>query len=1095
MKTNWLTLILILLFALRAAAEPPTAGGGDANGISTDFLIEMVIEAFREQSGKEPSAEEIAGVLNRTTVEYLDEGNYALAEPIARRALEFGEERLGAEHPDTLTSRNNLAMAYEAQGRYGEAEPLFRRALETRELVLGPEHPDTLASRNNLALLYQKQGRYGEAEPLYQEILAASKRALGGEHPQTLTTRNNLAALYRAQGRHREAEPIYQETLAARERVLGEDHPDTLMSRNNLAMLYETQGRYREAEPLYQKTLAASEHLLGKDHPSTLNTRNNLAALYEAQGRYGEAEPLLKETLATRERALGEEHPDTLGSLNNLAVLYQAQGRYGEAEPLLQRALETRERMLGPKHPNTLTSRNNLAMLYQTQGRYEKAESLLRRVLETCERKLGEEHPDTLISRNNLALLYQKQGRYGEAEPLLQRTLAVQELRLGDEHSDTLGSRNNLALLYGAQGRYGEAEPLYKRALETSERVLGKSHPDTLNIQFNLILLNIRREKLKTALAGLREMDGRLRRFVDAQLDTTQAEKTRRGWLRSKSNFQDVVHSLALRHPGMETRRLAADVLLGWQHLAGAGEALDARIARESDDPQVREVAEDLAASRARLSHLMNLPRPDPAAIAKGITEEQERLGALEVRLAGFSKEYRKHLEARQVSWQAVRERLPAGSALLLLRAFQPLDFKTGKLGEPRWLAMLIPAEPGEGPAIRLADLGSVSDINAAIIRSDAKGPKAADQQRYASLFGQWDRELAQYERLYLAPDGTLELVPFDSLILPDGRYWVERQTLHRLRAARDLLSADPVGWAKERSDVPIMGAADEKMGTAPGGAFAQPTLIALGGIDYEKFSATGGSRPSSASGSLGVSPTTRLTMNRRLRAERGAFGVLPHTGREVSAIVRQYKRITRQPARAWYGKEADEGRLKTLLSSTAQPPRVLHLATHGFFLEKKSGEGASMTERPMTLGGLALAGANRGMAGELGPDGEDGVLYPLEAQSLNLQGTELVVLSACDTGKGEVDVSDGVYGLTRAFRIAGARNVLMTLWPLNDALAKEFMEDFYCNWLGGEKSARCQGKPLPIAEALRQTRLDWIRSDDEQRRNSMIWAPYVLVE
>nr|VFK41191.1 MAG: Tetratricopeptide repeat-containing protein [Candidatus Kentron sp. SD] len=1090
MKTNWLTLILILLFALRAAAEPPPAGGSDGDGISTNFLIEMVIEAFREQSGKEPSAEEIAGVLNRTTVEYLDEGNYALAEPIARRALEFGEERLGAEHPDTLTSRNNLAMAYEAQGRYGEAEPLFRRALETRELVLGPEHPDTLASRNNLALLYQKQGRYGEAEPLYQEILAASKRALGGEHPQTLTTRNNLAGLYQAQGRYEEAEPLYQETLAASERVLGLEHPDTLLILNNLADLYLVQGRYGKAELLLEWTMITRERILGREHPDTLISLNNFAALHRAQGRYGEAEPLYKRALVTKERVLGKEHPSTLTSLNNLAFLYDFQGRTGKAESLYQRTLAARERVLGKDHSDTLVSLNNLAMLYESQNRYGEAEPLLRRVFAAYERMLGREHPSTLISLNNLGGLYNSQGRYGEAEPLYRRALVLQERGLGAEHPDTLQSLNNLAGLYQNQGHYKEAESLFWRALETRWRVLGENHPDTLNTQLNLSVIEVCMGNVKAALAGLREMDGRLRRFVDAQLDTTQAEKTRRGWLRSKSNFQDVVHSLALRHPGMETRRLAADVLLGWQHLAGEGEALDARLARESDDPEIRKVAGELAASRAHLSHLMNSPRPDPAvAIAKGITEEQERLGALEVRLAGFSKEYRKHLEARQVSWQAVRERLPAGSALLLLRAFQPLDFKTGKLGEPRWLAMLIPAEPGEGPAIRLADLGSVSDINAAIIRSDAKGPKAADQQRYASLFGQWDRELAQYERLYLAPDGTLELIAFDGFILPDGRYWVERQTLHRLRAGRDLLSAGPVGWAKERSDVPIMGAADEKMGTAPGGAFAQPTLIALGGIDYEKFSATGGSRPSSASGSLGVSPTTRLTMNRRLRAERGAFGVLPHTGREVSAIVRQYKRITRQPARAWYGKEADEGRLKTLLSSTAQPPRVLHLATHGFFLEKKSGEGSPITERPMTLGGLALAGANQGMGWELGPDGEDGVLYALEVQSLNLQGTELVVLSACDTGKGEVDVSDGVYGLTRAFRIAGARNVLMTLWPLNDALAKEFMVDFYGNWLSGD------ARSVTPAEALRQTRLDWIRSDDEQRRNSRIWAPYVLVE
>nr|VFK51263.1 MAG: CHAT domain-containing protein [Candidatus Kentron sp. TUN] len=270
--------------------------------------------------------------------------------------------------------------------------------------------------------------------------------------------------------------------------------------------------------------------------------------------------------------------------------------------------------------------------------------------------------------------------------------------------------------------------------------------------------------------------------------------------------------------------------------------------------------------------------------------------------------------------------------------------------------------------------------------------------------------------------------------------------------------------------------------------------------------------------------------MNQRLRAERGGFAALGNTKPEAEAIAKQYARITGQPAEVWHGMDAGEGRLKARLSPTAQAPRVLHLATHGFFLafrgrDTDSKRGVMLAEdfmggmpdasprpaasapastngqsdRPMTLSGLALVGANRGMGGNPGPDGEDGVLYALEAQSLNLQGTELVVLSACDTGQREIDVSDGIYGLTRAFRIAGARNVLMTLWPLDDALAREFMEDFYCNWLGGglggEKRARCEGKPLPIAEALRQTRLAWIESGDARRRDPKYWAPYVLVE
>nr|VFK39748.1 MAG: CHAT domain-containing protein [Candidatus Kentron sp. TC] len=303
---------------------------------------------------------------------------------------------------------------------------------------------------------------------------------------------------------------------------------------------------------------------------------------------------------------------------------------------------------------------------------------------------------------------------------------------------------------------------------------------------------------------------------------------------------------------------------------------------------------------------------------------------------------------------------------------------------------------------------------------------------------------------------------------------------LHQIRAGRDLVAN--VGWG-ELANPNMKVLAGHPVGVRPPERpiprSPQPTLVAFGGIDYGKFPAADHASTSPA--------------NQRLRAERGGFSVLAHTALEAMAIAQQYKANTGQPAKVWYGEEASEGRLKTLLSPDAQPPRVLHLATHGFFLSRK-GEG---NERPLTLSGLALAKANEGMAGKP-TDGEDGVLYALEAQSLNLEGTELVALSACDTGKGEVDYSEGVYGLTRAFRMAGARNVLMTLWPLNDKLAAAFMGDFYRNWLGGQGcEGKCQatGTPLSPAEALRRTRLAWIKSDDARRRDPKYWAPYVLVE
>jgi tetratricopeptide (TPR) repeat protein len=260
-------------------------------------------------------------------------------------AIEYGtalvddcERVLGPQHPDTLTSRGNLAVAYQAAGRNAEAIPLHEQTLADREQVLGATHPDTLSIRNNLASAYEEAGRNAEAIPLLEQTLADREQVLGATHPHTLTTRNNLALAYQYGGRNAEAIPLHEQTLADKEQVLGATHPDTLQSRNNLASAYQAAGRNAEAIPLLEQTLADREQILGATHPSTLNTRNMLAYTYHVDGRNAEAIPLLEQTLADREQILGATHPDTLDTRNALFVVYQAAGRTAGAEDLRSRA-------------------------------------------------------------------------------------------------------------------------------------------------------------------------------------------------------------------------------------------------------------------------------------------------------------------------------------------------------------------------------------------------------------------------------------------------------------------------------------------------------------------------------------------------------------------------------------------------------------------------------------------------------------------------------------------------------------------------------------------------------------------------------------
>jgi CHAT domain-containing protein/tetratricopeptide (TPR) repeat protein len=1017
---------------------------------------------------------------------YKDLGRYTEAELLLRRALEGSERALGTEDPDTLTSVNNLAALLDDQGRYAEAESLYSRVLAAREHVFGADHPNTLISVNNLAHIYFNQGRYAKAEPLLRRVLTTRERLLGEDHLDTILSVNNLAVLHKAQGRYGEAESLSRQALTAYERVLGKEHPDTLTSVNNLAGLYEAQGRYGEAEPLFRRALLASERVLGEEHPDTLRNVNNLAALYDSQGRYSEAEPLFRRALSARERVLGEEHPDTLESVTTLAGLYSNQGRYGEAEPLYRRALSASEGALGEEHPQTILSINNLAGLYADQGRYGEAEPLYRRGLTASERVLGEEHPDTLIRINNLALLYQSQGRYGEAEALHRRALAAIERVLGEEHPDTLTSVNNLAALYQSQGRYGEAEPLYRRALAARERVLGGEHPGTIRALINLATLFAASGQDDAFREALVQWDDAARSALALALSTTRGPRVRRLYLADSVNPVALTCSRAVAgrdQPNLS--HLCTNLHLRWKRLGSAEAEIIARVVRTTDDPKVRELAIDIATARANLAGMIHLPEPDVMAIA----QERERLEELESQLAQRSQDFRAEVWRAETDWRQVSAALPADGVLLDLRRFRPFDFKSGEWGDARWLAVLIRPGGDAAPTPEVIDLGPAAATDAAVeallSAASREARNTAAAELYQALIAPVAERLADAERVFLSPDGRLDLVPFAALRTGDGGYWIERKDLRVVRTGRDLL--------------PL---------SAPAGDAAKG-LVALGGIDYARF-ADSEPRPPAApdalaknasrsllAGRIGLVAPDPLPAGEADTEDAGSGDIQPGSGPtamrfepleatapEARALQALFTAARSEPSRLLTGTAASEAALQAQAGQQATPPRILHLATHGFFRPARG----STAARPLTLAGLALAGANRGMQGEHGPSGDDGILTALEAQDLNLAGTELVTLSACDTGKGEIDAVEGVYGLVRSFQLAGARNVLTTLWQLDDALAAEFMTDFYRTWLADN----AHDEP---AQALRATQLAWIGSDDERKSDPYYWAPYVVVE
>ncbi|NEQ74391.1 MAG: tetratricopeptide repeat protein [Okeania sp. SIO2C9] len=1000
----------------------------------------------------------VAASLNNLANLYSDQGNYTEAFPLLRKSLAIREKTLGADHPKVASSLNNLAKLYRAQGNYTEALPLYQRSLAILEKALGTNHPQVATSLNNLAGLYRDQGKYTEALPLLQRSLGIYEKVLGADYPQVATSLNNLAALYRDQGKYTEALPLFQRSLGIYEKVLGADHPEVADTLNNLAALYRAQGNYTEALPLYQRSLGIYEKALGADHPEVASSLNNLAALYNTQGKYTEALPLLQRSMTITEKALGADHPLVATSLNNLAVLYQNQGKYTEALPLFQRSLAIREKILGADHPKVASSLNNLAVLYQNQGKYTEALPLFQRSLTIIEKALGADHPEVASSLNNLAVLYQNQGKYTEALPLFQRSLTITEKALGADHPDVANTLNNLAGLYFAQGNYTEALPLYQRSLAITEKALGADHPEVADT-LNMLALVYQAQGNTTSAIEYRTRGMEVQETTLTTFLATGSESQKQASMRMLSSSTHQTISLHLQDApnNPDAANLALTTILRRK-----GRILDSTInslqtIRDNLTPENEKLLDDLATTRTQLTALIynkpeNLPLQQYRQQVATLKGKAEKLEAdLSLASTAFAQ------TTKPVTIETVQQLIPADTALVEIMQQSPYDAKANKWKQPHYAVYIIHSTGTP----QWLDLGPVAPIHNTIneFRNNLSQPDSSIQEVARTLDQQVMEPirllLGNAKHILLSPDSQLNLIPFAALVDENNQYLIQNYNITYLTTGRDLIKLDIDFPSKQP---PILVANPEY--DTPG----NPTSVRL--VANNK---RGHKKPTRDLGSFLFAP------------ENLSFGALSGTKAEVEAIAPMLSDVTLLTE-----SNATENAIKQV-----NAPEILHIATHGFFLEDLEevappilvgnfntdipNTETNRLENPLLRSGIALAGFNPRESGD-----EDGVMTALEIANLSLGGTKLVVLSACDTGVGDVNVGEGVYGLRRALAIAGSESQVISLWQVDDYATKDFMVKYYQRVLDNEGRS----------EAMRQTQLEMLGTEEYQ--HPYYWASFI---
>jgi len=940
--------------------------------------------------------------------------NYDSAGICYQECLKIRLKDPGEKHQLYAGLLTDMAELYLKTGKYQESEKLLLKAKEIYSQTVGEKNPDYAGCILMLAYLYVKNGNFSGSLPLSIKASIIYKETLGENSRDYARALHNLALVYHKLDRYEESEKLYLITLPLRRQLLGPENPEYAQTLNNFAALYIKMGKYEEALPLCIESKNIRKKLLGELHPEYAEALLNLGLAYQRLGNYGEAELIYQDVRRIRKEVLGEKHPNYFTILSLLATFYRQMGNYAAAEPLYIESVNLRRIYLGENHPDYAIALNNYAMFCKSTGKYGKADSLFRVSIDIRRKIFGEKSPSYALVLSNLADLDRLTGNYSEAEKLILKSLSIKSETQGTMNPGYSISLNLLGELYYLNGKYPDAERIFIQNLELRKKILGEQH--TLYVES---LLKLAKLYFKTGNMSLSEKYyleglGSISHIINKNF-AFLSEKEKELYLRTKSSSFDEFYSFALtrKDENKEITGTVYDYVIRNKGLLLKSSSAMKRAVLQSRDTSLITDYNRWIAIRKQLSESDST---DSGGHLNRNSDLELRANDLEKKLVRNSQVFSDFDRLQKLSWTDVRKNLGRGDAAVEFLRFQPGNPKDSIL----YCALVIVPKSKYPVMVRLCSENEIVGILEANTQNDISGIRnvygtnhSADNRLYIKIWKPLEKYLKGASTVYYSPDGLLHEISFPAVHVDKDIFLSDRYRLNRLSSTGKLVEKD------EKTD-------DGKISA---GLF--------GGIDY------------------GVDSTSEPVWKQ-----------LPGTRNETDKID-GLLRNNKINADYYSGKNATEGALKLLCSSSS--PAILHVATHGFFfpdpeirgdvLQKEvsrdtlvfRGRTGSpglwqfvMNPNPLMRSGLVFAGANDSWNKSRLSSGEDGVLTAQEVAQLDLRNTRLVVMSACETGLGDIRGSEGVYGLQRAFKMAGVKYLIMSLWQVPDNETSEFMIMFY---------------------------------------------------
>jgi len=1037
---------------------------------------------------------------------YSDMGDFSQAIENGTKALELVESEIGKNHLDYIEIINELANYYVSLGDFSKAVELGIQSVELTKTVLGTNHPDYIMSLQYLANYYSKQGNNFKAIELCSKAMEIIKSEFGDDHLDYITSLNLLAHYISDSDNYIEALKYAKLASDKTKKVLGEEHLDYIESLKDISIIYTKLGNYEKALEYRINAVEIAKSILGEKDLNYGIYLIFLASSFSDLGDYSKAIELNHKAKEILYANYGEEHPNYAIALNNLAVNYIRIGDYSKALDYCNKALDIQKTTIGENHSTYVTTLNNIGLCYTKLGDFAKAVEYSLLASEKTKNIEGENSLNYATYINNLAINYSKLGNHSEAIKLDIKAAEIFKSIFGEDHPKYVESLNNLAGLYNNIGDFENAMTYGRLALEKGKLVLGENHPffsllisnlagyysklgewpsairyGSMAIEKQKILYGENHPTFANSLVNLSQFHYNFNEYSDAleyivkgvfilESNTLQNiislphyQRTSY-WTQHSYIFTDLYPSLFYRSPTLGTTDLYDKSALFAKGLLLTTEMEMNRLIQESGDEEALRMFEELRHQRFQLQKLYETPLSKRYLDADSLAQVADQL---ERKLVVRSKVYGDFTKKLRTTWQDVQKSLTEDEI-----AIEFLSFNVYGTDSTMVAALTLRKDDKEPKFVPLFELGQLQGV------SDTEHFICSEVARL--VWEPLQKELRGIRRIYFSPAGVLHTIAIE---YTPG---MEEYEMCRLSTTREII------------DIKASAVAADEVGAA---------AALYGGVDYETMNSTKlvlSTETQNPSTSDAFTREFSLSQHRAfvdsldLRGQ--SISYLPSTLDEVKSIQASLEG-SRRSAKVYVGPEATETSLKSL---SGHSPNVLHLATHGFYFTEKQSKkhdnllfltdndqrSGDMEDKTLTRSGLFMAGANKVLEGENVPmDSDDGILTAREISRLDLRGTDLVVLSACETGKGDIKQGEGVFGLQRSFKKAGAKTIVMSLWNVSDLPTQMLMTEFYKNL--------CSGKGKRESLRLAQKTVREYKDSDGSLlfQNPHYWAGFVILD